>query len=113
MNHQTFKEKVKREFVKEYGMAYQMSEDGSHLVTEVSYITTDRLVSFIDKALDEYRDYILKEVIGEDQGFLEEDIQNDLEDVEKFNRLIDNRNELRSEQRKLITGDTKQEEGER
>lgn len=45
----------------------------------------------------------VRDVIGGDQGYLEANGQDiDEEDAEKFNKLIENRNELRREQRERL-----------
>jgi len=53
----------KKEFKEKFGIAYQISEDGNKLVTEVSYVTIDKLEAFISSLLSAFA----KEMIGEEK----------------------------------------------
>jgi len=54
------KKKLMEEFENEFGVAYKMSKEGTELVTQVDYISMDRILRFLSSAFDELeRDIVI------------------------------------------------------
>lgn len=56
------RQEIVEEFEEKFGTAYRMSEDGSHLVAEVSYIPTEHMKTWLTQALNDYTKHIIKMV---------------------------------------------------